>query len=321
MLYQNSYSGPDGRAGATVAASGDRLAWERDGIDWPNREASTFPRAAGLRWHVQRMGRGPQLLLVHGTGSATHSWRGLMPLLARNFTVIAPDLPGHGFTEAPAFDRLSMQGMSDAVAGLLQVLDVAPAVTVGHSAGAAILARMSLSRQIDARALVSLNGALLPFGGIASCLFSPVAKLLARAPVVPALFARRARDRKVVERLLQGTGSRVDPVGVDLYGRLVRNPAHLAAALGMMANWDLHALQRDLAALKPRLFLIAGSNDLTIPAEEAFRARDLVPASTVEILRGLGHLAHEEAAARVADSIERAARSVGVLAPRTDTGW
>ncbi|MFN5717015.1 MAG: alpha/beta fold hydrolase, partial [Bradyrhizobium sp.] len=74
------------------------LVWSRDGTDWPNRNASVFVEAAGIRWHVQRMGEGPSLLLIHGTGAATHSWRDMLPLLARHFSVVAPDLPGHGFT-------------------------------------------------------------------------------------------------------------------------------------------------------------------------------------------------------------------------------
>src|SRR5206468_2126887 len=62
--------------------------------DWPNRAASLAVEAGGLRWHVQRAGHGPVLLLLHGTGAATHTWRDLLPLLATDFTVVAPDLPG-----------------------------------------------------------------------------------------------------------------------------------------------------------------------------------------------------------------------------------
>ena len=57
------------------------------------------------------MGDGPDLLLLHGSGAATHSWRDLAPLLARDFRVIAPDLPGHGFTETPGGDGLSLPGI------------------------------------------------------------------------------------------------------------------------------------------------------------------------------------------------------------------
>jgi len=56
--------------------------WDREGRDWPNRAASRFVQASGLRWHVQVMGEGPTVLMLHGSGAATHSWRDLAPLLA-----------------------------------------------------------------------------------------------------------------------------------------------------------------------------------------------------------------------------------------------
>ncbi len=84
----------------------------------PTVNASRFVEAAGIRWHVQRMGEGPPLLLIHGTGAATHSWRALLPLLAQHFDVIAPDLPGHGFTQSPPSHRLSLPGMAADVSRL-----------------------------------------------------------------------------------------------------------------------------------------------------------------------------------------------------------
>ena len=66
-----------------------RLDWQRDGADWPNRASSRMVRAGGLTWHVQVAGSGPVLLLVHGTGASTHSWRDLLPLLATGHTVVA----------------------------------------------------------------------------------------------------------------------------------------------------------------------------------------------------------------------------------------
>ncbi|MFX4944941.1 alpha/beta fold hydrolase, partial [Acinetobacter baumannii] len=79
--------------------------------------------AAGYRWHVQVMGEGPVALLAHGTGAATHSWRKLMPILAKSFTVIAPDLPGHGFTDTPPSHRLSLVSMASDLAALCRALD------------------------------------------------------------------------------------------------------------------------------------------------------------------------------------------------------
>lgn len=270
------------------------LLWSRDGTDWPHRDASEFVEAAGIRWHVQRMGRGPSILLIHGTGAANHSWRGLAPLLAQHFTVIAPDLPGHGFTGAPPSRRLSLPAMAADLRHLVRKLDIQPDIVVGHSAGAAILARMCLDGLIVPKLLVSLNGAFLPFGGVAGFLFSPLAKLLVLNPFVPAMFSRMASDTASVERLIKGTGSVPDAEGTRLYRRLLRSSAHTASALRMMANWQLEPLVRDLPVLKPKLVLVAADNDRAIAPSVADRVGQIVAGSVIERIHGLGHLAHEE---------------------------
>ncbi len=290
------------------------LDWERDGADWPHRPASRFVTAAGLRWHVQVMGSGPVALLVHGTGGATHSWRGLAPLLARHFTVVAPDLPGHGFSAAPPLHRFSLPGMARLLAGLLTALDMPPALAVGHSAGAPILARMILDRLIAPRALVSLNGALLPPQGVAGAVFSPLAKLLVLNPLVPRLFAWRANDQKVVARLIGETGSAIDAEGLAFYSRLMRNPGHAASALSMMANWDLRPLADDLPRLPVPLVLVAGSTDRFIAPAAAVTVRDMVPGARLVRLPGLGHLAHEEKPALIADLLTELPEMAAALA-------
>ncbi len=294
------------RAQRESGAGNGRPIWDRDGADWPNRDASRFVRAAGLDWHVQQMGSGPVLLLAHGTGAATHSWRDLAPLLAEHFTVIAPDLPGHGFTSMPPPGGLSLPGMARALGGLLETLQVEPSLAVGHSAGAAILARMCLDGQIAPPQLVSLNGALLPLRGLPGQVFSPMAKVAAASSLVPRLFAWHARaDRKVIERLIRDTGSSLDDAGTELYRRLARSPGHVAAAFGMMAHWDLHPLARDLPRLRPALTLVYGERDRAIPPVDAERVRALVPTATTVPLPGLGHLAHEERPREVSELIVR----------------
>jgi len=281
------------------------LVWSRDGGDWPNREASSFVEAAGIRWHVQKMGQGPPLLLIHGTGAATHSWRGLMPILAQRFSVIAPDLPGHGFTQPPPAHRLALPGMASDVGQLLRVLKVKPAIVAGHSAGAAILARMCLDGTIAPELLVSLNGAFMPFGGIANRLISPLTQLLVMNPFVPRAFAWQASHEGAVERLIQNTGSTIDARGVALYRKLVRSPTHVAAALRMMANWRLEPLLHDLPRLTTKLVLVAAEGDRSISPDVARQIREIYPQAIIERLPGLGHLAHEEQPRVVADLITR----------------
>ncbi|MGJ4995147.1 alpha/beta fold hydrolase BchO [Bradyrhizobium sp. HKCCYLS3077] len=296
----------------------DKPNWSVDGSDWPNRTASRFVDAAGLRWHVQVMGEGPVVLLAHGTGAATHSWRDLAPLLAQRFTVVAPDLSGHGFTSTPHWQRLSLDGMSRDLSVLCNKLAISPEIAIGHSAGAAILTRMTLDGLIAPKLIVSLNGAYLPFGGPAAQFFSPLAKMMALNPLVPRLFAWRGRDPAAVHRLLKGTGSTLDALGERLYRRLVGSPGHVAAALEMMANWDLHPLVRDLPRLTTALLLVAATRDHAIPPDVARRVRQLVPQAQLELIDGLGHLAHEEQPGRIAELILIAAERAGVLAAQQE---
>lgn len=295
-----------------LAAIGGPLDWTRDGTDWPLRAFSRFVDAGGLRWHVQVMGQGPVALLVHGTAAATHSWRDVAPLLARRFTVVAPDLPGHGFTEALPASRVSLPGFARVLGDLVQALGLPPSLAVGHSAGAAILARMCLDGRIAPRALVSLNGALLPPRGWAGLLFLPTARLLTWNPFIPHLVAWRAADPRAVARLIESTGSRLDTEGAALYQRLVRSPQHVAGTLAMMARWDLRPLLADLPRLAPALTLVVGASDGTVSPEEALRVQRIVPSARIVRLPGLGHLAHEEAPELVADIVVEAARSAGI---------
>ncbi len=284
------------------------LDWDTEGADWPNRASSRFIDCGGLRWHVQVMGEPapgrPAILLLHGTGAATHSWRSLAPLLAEHFTVIAPDLPGHGFTGTPATADLSLPGMAQALAQLLDrlrdTLGVVPAFALGHSAGAAVLARMCIDGRLDLRALAGINAALLPLQGLAGQFFLPAAKILSSSSLVPRLFAWRAAGGAATERLVRGTGSILDAEGIALYGRLVRNAAHVSGVLRMMASWDLAALDRDLPRLPCPLLLMVGTRDRTVRPGDALRIRERLPGTRIVELPGLGHLAHEERAAEVA---------------------
>ena len=277
--------------------------WARDGRGWPNAAASRFVKAGELTWHVQVAGAGPVLLLLHGTGAATHSWRDLLPLLTPHFTVVAPDLPGHGFTRGLLRDGPTLPGVARAVAGLMGELQ-SPSLIVGHSAGAAIGLRMILDGMATPDAFVALSPALLPFPGLAAQLFPTLAKMLFLNPFAPHIFARMAGPTREVERFLRkSTGSAIDAAGVDFYARLFRKPAHIRGTISMMASWDLAPLKRDLTRLAVPVLMLHGERDAAIPIGKAREAAALIPDAAFEVLAGLGHLAHEEAPARVAGMI------------------
>jgi magnesium chelatase accessory protein len=269
--------------------------------DWPHAAASRRVDAGGLRWHVQRWGDGPRrLLLLHGTGASAHTWRVLAPAWAdQGWQVLAPDLPGHGHSAALTRGRRTMAGMGDALATLLAHEDFQPQAVVGHSAGAALMLRLAVDGRLPAPTLVGLNAALLPFEGLAGLLYAPLARLLAAGPGIAQLTAWRARDVAGVRRLVASCGSTLDDAGVALYARLLQRPSHVAGALAMMANWDLHTLRRDLPRLDRPLHLLVTDRDTAVPPAQAQRLAAGWPGVHLHRLSGLGHLAHEEAPARV----------------------
>jgi magnesium chelatase accessory protein len=270
---------------------------------WPHVARSTVVAAAGIEWHVQRWSSDkpkPVALLLHGTGAATHSWRHFAPLLAPQFDVIAPDLPGHAFTRTPRTQALSLPAVASAVAALLQALRVRPHWVIGHSAGAAIALRMGLDGLTDAALTVSIAGAILPLQGPVGRSFLPLARLLVVNPFVPPAFALATRVPGVAQRLLDSTGSRIDALGQRCYAHLMADAAHAAGALKLMASWDLQPLADALPRWRAPLRLVAGDADRTLPASHSQRVQQAVGAAArCVVLPGLGHLAHEEDAQAV----------------------
>jgi magnesium chelatase accessory protein len=278
--------------------------------DWPYRAHSHSVLAGGLRWHVQLLGQplgqAPLVLLLHGTGASTHSWRALLPYLLREACVLVPDLPGHGGTQRPTANTgLSLTGMAQALAELLRVLQAQPQLIVAHSAGAAVAARLCLDGGAAPQALLSINGAWLPPQGAAGWWYAPMARVLAANPLLPYLFSWQAARPAVLRRLIEGTGSRLDADSTELYRRLAARPEHVGAVIAMMAAWDLPPLLQDLHRLAPAVHLLVGEADRAVPPEVAQAVLRRLPTAQLHRLPGLGHLAHEEAPAAVASHIQR----------------
>lgn len=269
--------------------------------DWPNRSASRHLFCAPHLWHVQEMGSGPTLLLIHGAGGASHSWRGLVPFLADHYHLVIVDLPGQGFTRLGARHRCGLDAMAEDLARLIRQKDWAPMAYIGHSAGAAIALR--LAEIAPPRAVIGLNAALGQFEGVAGWLFPVMAKLLAAAPFVAQIFSRIAGNPAKVASLLASTGSNVDATGQALYLQLLRMPSHVDATLAMVAQWTLDGLMARLPQLTTPCLLITATNDHAVPPAKSAQAAERMPRTRWQDVPGFGHLLHEEAPQIVAPLI------------------
>ncbi|MBU3722850.1 MAG: alpha/beta fold hydrolase [Limnohabitans sp.] len=280
------------------------MQWANYRSTWPHAQHSQFIQAGGIQWHVQIMGQGPVLLLLHGTGSGSFSWRGLMPLLSAHFQVIAPDLPGHAFTSRGPEGSLSMQGMSEGLRALLLQLNVTPSIIGGHSAGAAIAANMLLQqRALSQTQLIGFNPAWLPLPGLPSLIFRPAAKLAAINPVSAWATAKLASKPAMIEKSIVQTGSHLDAEGLALYQSVFSHSGHVHSVLNMMAAWQLDTLSKSLPQLQNKVSILVGMQDQTVPPSMAHAACKLMPQARVFEQHGLGHLAHEEDPAGTAQLI------------------
>lgn len=274
---------------------------------WPHAEHSRFVEVRPHVWHVQEMGQGDTVLLLHGASGSTHSWRDVMTDLARDHHVVAIDLPGHGQTRLGSRHRSSLPLMAQDVQSLIDHEGWQIKAILAHSAGAALGLRVLQAAQSTVP-LVAVNPALTPFKGLAGVLFPIAARVVALSPVMSKLIKRRMSGPGQVVSLMETTGSRISPEGLNLYAKLFRSDAHLDGTLLMMAQWKLDGLVADLPRINVPCTFLIGESDRAVSPSSVRKSADQMPDARVVSFDGYGHLMHEEAPGLVADHLRAALR-------------
>jgi pimeloyl-ACP methyl ester carboxylesterase len=253
--------------------------------------------AYGHRVCFRAGGEGPVVVLIHGiTGSSAH-WEPVMPVLAERYTVIAPDLLGHGESAKPRGDY-SLGAYATGIRDLLIALEHPTATVVGHSLGGGVA--MQFAYQFPERCD---RLALLASGGLGAevHLLLRAAALPGSELVLPVLASRRMRAAAA------WTAALLDKLhlhpGHDL--------AELAAGIGSLADSEarqafLHTLRAvidptgqrvsatdrlHLAEVMPSLILW-GERDPIIPVAHAHAAHAAMPGSRLELFAASGHFPH-----------------------------
>lgn len=253
----------------------------------------------------RRAGQGPAILLIHGMAGSSRTWRDVMPILARKYTVVAPDLLGHGESAKPLGDY-SLGAYASGLRDLLGAIGVPTATIVGQSLGGGVAMQLAYQHPEIAERLV-----LVGSGGLGRevtwllrALTLPGAEY-----VMPVFFPPFIRDRG-------------NAVSAFLHRRGLRAPhiAEIWRAYASLAESDnRHAFVRTLRAVidpggqavsaTDRLYLAAalpalivwGDQDPVIPVAHAYAAHDAMPGSRLEIFEGAGHFPHVEQPERFAD--------------------
>jgi pimeloyl-ACP methyl ester carboxylesterase len=256
---------------------------------------------AGGRIAYSTVGSGEPVLLVHGLGGTGRTWRHLVATLAETHLVIAPDLPGHGGSDAPAGDY-SLGAHAAALRDLLVALGLSTATLVGHSLGGGVAMQFAYQfpERTDRLALVSSGGL-----GAGLTPMLRAATVPGAEPIVAALaHVPRAVTRRVllpamsrVPGLVSGQDSR--SLADDLRGLADGRARHaFVRTARSVIDWRGQTVSaaRQLGLLADLPVLVVwGDDDRTIPPHHHRSVvRELPHARLVEI-SGAGHYPQETA--------------------------
>ena len=250
-------------------------------------------------------GTGPALLLIHGIGGSSNVWREVMPALAERYTVIAPDLMGHGQSAGQAGDY-SLGAFASNMRDLVRMLGVERVSAVGQSFGGGVALQLAYQHPecCERLVLVDSGGLGREVNWILRLLTLPGSEYL--LPVVAPSFAREIGN--FLGRVLRGGGVRMDQVGEmwAAYASLTEPANRDAFVRTVRAVIDTGgqsvstADRLYLAELVPTL-IVWGERDRIIPVSHAYAAHEAIPGSRLEIIEGVGHFPQVEAADRFLD--------------------
>jgi pimeloyl-ACP methyl ester carboxylesterase len=246
-------------------------------------------------------GSGEPLLLIHGLGGTRRTWRHLVDALAETHLVIAPDLPGHGGSAAPAGDY-SLGAHAAALRDLLVALGHPSATLIGHSLGGGIAMQFAYQfpERINRLALISSGGLGSELTPILRAATLPGAEaIVAGLARVPYALTRRvllpAMSR--VPGLVSGQDAR--PLADDLRGLAGGRQRHaFVRTARSVINWRGQSVSaaRQLALLADLPMLLAwGGDDRTIPPHHHRAVAHELPHADLVEIAGAGHYPQETA--------------------------
>jgi pimeloyl-ACP methyl ester carboxylesterase len=247
-------------------------------------------------------GSGPAILLIHGIAGSSNAWRDVMPVLARRYTVIAPDLIGHGQSAKPIGDY-SLGAYASGLRDLLRVLDLSRATVVGQSFGGGVAMQLAYQHPdlCERLVLVDSGGLGREVSWLLRFMTLPASEYL-----MPVLFPAIVRERgNELSRMLHRRGVRMARVG-----EMWRSYASLTETVNRQSfirtlrsvidpgGQTVSAMDRLYLAGEIPTMIVWGDCDSIIPVSHAYAAHQAIPGSRLEIIEGSGHFPHVEAPER-----------------------
>jgi pimeloyl-ACP methyl ester carboxylesterase len=301
-----------GASGIVAGAVATKLLTRPRDVSWPDSidliyhaEHSWFTTIDGVRVHYQEAGdeEAPPLVLIHGFISSNLVWNEVfLPLAQAGFRVIAPDLPGYGYSDKPRAGEYTIASQARAVIGLMDRLGINKATIVGASYGGAVAALMALDCPERVARLVLV-------GAVSND--EPKKKLLLRLATVPVLgdlatplfLGSRWILRKRTEEMYRRLGYPLDERKLDARHHLLETSNTHHAMIRTVRRWSANRISRDARLIRPPTMLVWGDQDNHIPIREAFKLRDAIPNSRLIVFQRCGHLPPTEYPAKFVEVV------------------
>lgn len=266
-----------------------------DAVDGPY--ARLGPPDAPVKLYYTEEGKGPPLLLIHGFGASTFTWRFVAPELAKSHRVIAVDLKGFGQSDKPFDGRYSVYDQAELLAQLIEDKDLRDLTLVGHSfgGGVALLLALEANQRLDGRItrLVLLDSIAFPQN-------IPVFFRLLDVPLVSQIGVRMVPpsvQARVALQIAYFDDSKIDPEEIELYAAPLKTAAGKHAIIysaRQIVPEDIAELSERYKTIELPTLILWCDHDRIVPLEVGIKLRRTLPNSTLRLVEECGHMPQEE---------------------------
>jgi pimeloyl-ACP methyl ester carboxylesterase len=258
---------------------------ERSMTTGENPEIGATADANGIKTNYLEAGKGDPVVLIHGSGPGVTSyanWRLVLPALAENFRVLAPDMVGFGFSERPANIQYGVQTWADQVVGLMDTLELPRAHMVGNSFGGAIALRIATQHPDRVGKLVLMGSMGVPF---------PITEGLERVWGYEPSFENM---RKVLDVFAYSRDLVNDELAEVRYRGSIQPGFQESFAAMFPAprqRWveAMCTPEDDIRRLPHRTLIVHGREDQVIPVQTSLRLMELIDNADLSVFSHCGH--------------------------------
>lgn len=251
-----------------------------------------FVRLGDQLVHVEQAGKGDPVVLLHGFGASTYSWRKVIPALAESFRVVAIDLNGFGYTQRPeSFASYTREGQAELVLRVMDALEIESAHLIGHSYGGGLTLWIASRHPSRVRSMVLVDSSAPTYANdrrSRAAAWRPLNSLFLRVWVLHPRTVRRALLHSFYDDSL------VTPELVGEYFDRIRIEGVTAAYYGLTAPAPGETEPVELTEIKVPALVVWGVEDELVPLAGGRKAAGLMPNAELAVMERVGHVPMEE---------------------------